>query len=314
MLVAPEKYVDFAGEASKRSRWVLLALLVASIFGMAAYLAARAGAWPWDRLRELNVVQKCVNSAKGASSATCTADEIDSSAEMFWRWRYIDFDTNERIQEASPRDKPELFRAVIAARQQLDDQVEHHIQHQRDVIMDRTAIMTAPFLGFSFDVNDLGVVATVTFLSLLLVLMLSLRRERENIQILRAHVGDEAKREALALVSMRQVFTIVAGPDNGTPRKPNRLLANLDSLFLAFPLVVEGLITWMDISTLKIGEILSASGTIFLTITEGCGVVGSLALVALCVREQRRLRRELAPERWFDRPNGVPLARVAEVA
>jgi len=297
MPISLEHYVEAAGASSKRSRWVLLALMTASIFGMAGYLSAREGAWPWDRLHELDVVEKCVNGTNPKLTA-CTPKEVEAAAEMLLRWRYADAPPILDIEHAPESKKSEMLGRLVKERPDLASEVEHHIEHQRDSIMDHTAVLTAPFLGFSFDVNDLGFVATATFLPLLLVLGLSLRREAQNIRKLRAYAkttGSLATAEDLIL--MRQVFTIV--PPKDDERHPVLdVVSWLNSLLLLLPLAVLSLIMLMDFSTISIGQALSSTGVAFLTTVELVGVIGAFGLIVWCVFEQRGLRGELLHARW----------------
>jgi len=295
-----DHYVESAGEASKRSRWVLLVLIVASIFGYAGYLAARPESWPWHRLELLNLTLRCAD-VNNKRHADCSDTEASQAGELLLRWEYIKSPVQTvKELEQSPVD--------VAA-------LKHHIEHQRDSIMDKIANQTVPVLGFSFDVNELGKIASATFVAMLLVMLLSLRRERQNVQLLRSRaildaVEDKDSRapgklrlsEARDLIYMRQVFSIVSNVN--TEQKPGlvlRLASKVHFVLVWLPIVVEGHIISMDIGTMGIGNALSSDSTRSLLYWEGIGGLVCILLAALCNVQQHKLDKEFEPAKWIVR-------------
>jgi hypothetical protein len=62
------------------------------------------------------------------------------------------------------------------------DQVRTYVDQLRQIQLERIVMIHVPFLGMSFDVNDLGVLGGLTFVILLLLFYYSLNRERINLR------------------------------------------------------------------------------------------------------------------------------------
>lgn len=195
-------YIAAAGDASKRSRWSLLVLIVSSIFGYASFLSARSEAWPWHRLGLLETTRRCMD-INAPDHALCTDGDANRAGEFLVRWEYV----NTRAKTVA-----ELSKLAVDT-----TSLKHHVEHQRDIIMDRITSQTVPVLGFGFDANDLGKIATLTFMVMLFVLLLAIRRERQNVQLVRRRAQERSQTsggqvsldQVRALIYMRQVFSII---------------------------------------------------------------------------------------------------------
>lgn len=287
------RYIESAGDASKRSRWVLLVLIVSSVFGYASYLSSRTEAWPWHRLELLNTTIRCIQKHDNPH-IPCTRREVEAASAFLTRWQYTD-------TEAHTVD--ELARLDIDV-----NALDHHLLHQRDIIMDRIASQNVPILGFTFDVNDLGKIATMTFVILLLVLLLALRRERQNVELLRNRAikiaggsNTAALAEARDMIYMRQVFSIIADP-NPKRRFFKRALLSIGSKLhigiVWVPVWVEWKIFRMDLGTMGIGEALNSSSTTFLLAWELIGGGFSIVLALLATLEQWGLDKDFDRSKW----------------
>ena len=117
--------------------------------------------------------------------------------------------------------------------------------------VDSFLVVRVPFFGFSFDVNDLGLLGGIAFLVILGSFRFCISREVDNLRL----SFDEAHRlrrlkEFYNLLAMRQVFTV--------PRTPyiNRtvFLRITPKLICWLPLLVHLSVTWNDIRTGWIGK------------------------------------------------------------
>ena len=110
--------------------------------------------------------------------------------------------------------------------------------------------------GITFDINDLGLFAGITFPLLLLWLIVSLRREAENMRALFAETSDDELPAVYRLISMTQVFSV---PPKITdkPTFAASLWKLPKSLLFVAPAGVQTAMAWLDWSTLPWGRTLN---------------------------------------------------------
>jgi hypothetical protein len=139
-------------------------------------------------------------------------------------------------------------------------QAREYLKNLEASLVERTITVAVPFLGVSFDVNDLSLFASITFLLLLSLLLFNLIREEENLTMLFESLSDEELPAAYRVLSMTQVFTIPPalsakrGMFSALVEPTWRWVARL--LFLT-PLIVEAFVLSNNRSTLNTGQAVS---------------------------------------------------------
>jgi len=147
-------------------------------------------------------------------------------------------------------------------------------------------IIRAPFLGFTFDVNDLGIIASIGFLMILTLYRFFLARELENLGL----SFNEAKSMGFAelykfytLLMMRQVFTIPQS-DN---KSPSYFRQHVPKMLTWLPVLILVLIVVDDLSTFSIGTDIN---NLHAVLSVGCGIFGTAWCIWLALTITLRLR------------------------
>jgi len=152
----------------------------------------------------------------------------------------------------------------MTAKDRLDSLIKSQI--------DREVYVTVPLLGVGFDINDLSLLAGVTFLFLLLWFRFSLWREEENVRILFQESPKELLPDVYTQLAMSQVLTV---PPHGDKSNEGFWDA-LPSVLFWTPVAVQFLICVNDLVSLGKGLVINPE----LAIGE---VVGGWLLLGLLV-------------------------------
>jgi hypothetical protein len=129
-----------------------------------------------------------------------------------------------------------------------------------------------PFFGFSFDVNDLGLISGLGFTVILVLLRFSIRSEIVSLKLSFKAAAAEAKKDPTRLalfydlLAMRQVLTMphVEDSTKGWVEPGSLILQALSKLLCFVPAVIYTLVAFHDFSTLSIGGVLDRTRTIYL--------------------------------------------------
>jgi hypothetical protein len=128
-----------------------------------------------------------------------------------------------------------------------------------------------PFFGFSFDVNDLGLLSGLGFMVILVLLRFSIRSEIVSLRLSFKAAAAEAKKDTAQfarfydLLAMRQVLTMPHVEDQKGWAEHRPVVLQALSKGLCFvPTVIYTLVAFHDFSTLKIGGVLDPTRTIYL--------------------------------------------------
>jgi hypothetical protein len=234
--------LELAKESSDRSRSVLLFTQVACIIIFVAASHETSFGWTFTRL---HMVQAAV-------------------------W-YIDCVDQKPVLDQSKHDncylvdgtEPFTPKQLAQGKQYLQylkltpEQAHRNLQNLQDSVVNRTMNVSAPLLGFTFDVNDLGLLGGLSLLFLVLWLYFSLRREEENVRTLFQGTWNDPSM-VYRLASMTQVLTIPPEQNDRFARK--FLLGAVLRLLYVTPLLVHGLVLWRDRASWAEGE---AYGQVF---------------------------------------------------
>jgi hypothetical protein len=242
-----QDYLDASSDASKRTRLITIIMVVASVLVLAGLLNSLESDWMLLRLRNPNYPAKKIPFPDKGKFNT-------------------DPEYTQAIEDIQKR-RGELATAIAKS------------------YVDNSLVIHVPFFGFSFDVNDLGLLGGLSFLVILGCFRFFLSREVDNLHI----SFDEAKRlgklpEFYTLLAMRQVFTV---PDTQQITR-SKFLLYTPKVICWFPLVVHIVVTWNDIKTGNIGNLLSEPRYAFSIISE---ILIAIGLVILSVMVTKRLVR-----------------------
>jgi hypothetical protein len=291
MDAATLRSLELAKESSDRARSVLLFMQVACIIVFMAAWHEAPFSWTYSRLRLVQAAAWYYNCAEkrhpeeGAPSPESIHEnchfipgaqpfsdaEIREGEEFVRNWKFTPAQTTRQLQEL------------------------------QDSLVRNTMNVTVPLLGFTFDLNDLGLIGGLSLFFLLAWLYFSLRREEGNVRILfDSQTGSDAA-EIYRLACMTQVLTIppeqhdrkVTEP-HVVPRKVSRLIlrGTLRLLFVT-PVGVQGFVLWLDRSTWTKGTLINED-FVRQEFLCGCVLLGLLAILTLlCWR-----RASATNKRW----------------
>lgn len=108
-----------------------------------------------------------------------------------------------------------------------------------------------PFFGVAIDVNDIGFIGGFAFVIVLVMFDLSLRRERENLNVAFEYASRTRQLRALYdLLAMHQLFT---APQRRADARRG-LTALLPKLICLLPFIVQAAVVGHDIATNAVGD------------------------------------------------------------
>lgn len=207
-----EKYVEAAKAASDRSRSVLLVLIVGSILTFAAFWNSRQAGWLTQRLRLARIgLQLCHQAPAGSQVGYQQGEGLPPGPDFSI--------TNPLYQWLPPADKDLVPRASQYYEERhflCCENLRAEVQELEKINTGAIEFIHVPFLGFSFDVNDLGMLAGIAFVVGLVWLRLSLQGEFRSVketfaQAQRLTNGYSELAFAYQLLGMYQVFTRLPG-------------------------------------------------------------------------------------------------------
>lgn len=248
-------YLEASTDASKRTRTVTIVLVVASILALTALLNSLQSQWMHRRMLRLADIHGSYTQSKLGPYPTKAPSQSDADYQhevKIYENRYV-----------------ELVSAVEKA------------------YVDTSFCVKVPFLGFTFDVNDLGILAGIGFVVVLGCYRFFLSREIDNLRLSfeeAEKMGIRELREFYILLAMRQVFTV---PQTGYITR-SWFLVSAPKLLTWCPLVVYFSITIHDFLTSGIGGSIDKTRNLVLLIYE-CAFV--LILLWLSFSVTRRLLR-----------------------
>lgn len=257
-------YLEACSTASSHTRTMVIALLVGSILALASVRHTMEARWMHERLKQLrDPAGPYVTRELGEAPPPPGSDPLE-------RARYM-------------RRYEQLSNALTTA----------------DV---ESFLVRVPFVGFTFDVNDLGLFAAAGFTILMTLYRFYLAREYDNLKLAfseAAHVSDEELESFYKLISMRQVFTVPKS-DSGTP---TRFRKAITSAITWLPLPVLIYVSADDLTTTNIGTVLNHSATLTVLLAEALGIA-CIAWLALRISLRHSALDALWDKAWSDIVSG----------
>jgi hypothetical protein len=299
-------YLEANGQASARTRYLIVVLIVASVLTAVGvlnslqeswmsrrigllrssdspYLVKYIGQYPsrtdydkrWQEayVRDLGTYDSYQQSIPQAAGSACKPCPTRPGQNWFTtqpnpEWYF------QRANEEYERDKGLYERRYLA-----------FLSGASTALVDNRFFVRVPFLGMTFDVNDLGMLSGVGLVSILLLLWFSSGTELEN---LRSSFTETQKLKCLAefyrLAAMRQVLTI--------PPLPGRQIRWFE-VWLAKPVyfLAPGVYLWLLIQDLNTNWIGKQLDTIRMRVLIGSELFFLIAIVALAIQSFLRSRQ-----------------------
>ena len=163
--------------------------------------------------------------------------------------------------------------------------------------IDNAMTVRVPFFGVAFDVNDLGLMGGIGFVTILMLLRFSLRTEIASLRIafkaaVRETAGDPPRLEAFYdLVAMQQVLTFPQMRDerSGWSIKRPHLLRAVPKLICFLPVVVYTMVAVNDYQSQHVANVINPLHTRILLAYTGVLWVLILGLASWCFARLMRI-------------------------
>ena len=209
--------LEYAKEASERTRKVIVLLMIASIITFIAWWNEYQHGWTQDRMHEAQDALQmiCEGTPSSTDGAKWAADSCVPRAE---------------VQPLSDERK-QVLKEYLSDWRFSRKQLERHIQDLQDQMVSGVLKINMPFFGLTSDVNDLGILAGIAFLILLAILLFTIWREEQNVfELFQLARKSGELPHILDLFSMTQVFTI-------PPQTPKRVAQLVTAVIYSMPVL-----------------------------------------------------------------------------
>lgn len=194
-----KEYVDACEQSAKRTRWVVIVLVVACVLVFTGFYNSLNNAWMLQRIR-------------AAYNPYSTFVEKKLNPEMNPAFKV-------KIHEKIPQDefREEFQKALVRS------------------YIDNTYFIRAPFFGIAFDINDLGLIGGGSLIAVLVLLRFCLSSEIRNLTFsFREATQHEKLYPFYHALAMHQVFTVPSMRNQIT----GRLLRIAPKLVYLLPVVI----------------------------------------------------------------------------
>lgn len=251
-------------------------------------------------MKDTDFLQQYVEAAKESTTRTrqILLVMIISSILVFAAcWNSLEGSwVNSRLRQA---------RAAVGVNKSMDVPLEksYQLMWLQRIRSEQVSQLHVPFLGISFDVNDLGMLGGVAFVVLLTWVNYSLWHQSHNMRL----AFDLAKeldakdvksgRESNRLLyytyqnlAMHQVLTIPPMPESMRMEGNDdvSIWLKISKVLYALPLVVQTFVVAHDWSTVDLARPVSESGTLSILVVEHLFWGLTLALTIICFRMWRK--------------------------
>lgn len=249
--------IKAAKESSDRGRWVLLAMQVACIVVFVAAWHELPEDWTFTRLQTAQAAVWLLDCGPNHPEQVLDPTKAtDSAGRPHENCHYMGSDGKPTINPFSDQEL-KSGRKFLAEWKLSPSEARKQLDELQNSLVERAMNVSVPFLGISFDINDLSLLGGAAFLLLLVWFYYSLNREEINISDLFKNVSDQELVETYQLISMTQVLTIPPRLDERKRRK----WEGVASLLFFTPILVQGFVLGLDGRTLIRGIIINQSFT-----------------------------------------------------
>jgi hypothetical protein len=261
--------LSYAEESTKRTRWIVFIMQLGVILVMASV-------WQQSDLNWLSL--RLTASQRAVRYLECEPENAYASG----RYPETMLRTAPKLHESTqitPEVLDDLYSCIAnplneverkQARTFISDwgyslsQAKQHVNILQQAVNAREMGISVPVLGITFDVNDLSVIAGLTFSVLLSWFFFSLKRQHKNIRRIFI-IGRESKNgetsdlcKAYHLLAMSQVITIPPGRTTDSRNVPLlRRLSRLPNLIMWTAATAQLIVVIDDFETMEGGDYLS---------------------------------------------------------
>ena len=251
------EYIRTARDSALPPRVLLFVVVLMSIVSFFSCWNSRPSAWPTARIRAIRSACEILDSNRPVSDIP--VDDLQ---------KYIAIrETTGMVTQEEKENLREILRTLETARTET------------------IRIVRIPFLGVTFDINDLGLFSGIAFVLGLTMFRYSLHRELQNIQLAfgKAEQLDRNNPDhpcfhqahCFDLMSMGQVAQVP--PSRATTGATPAHWRHATKVGLFLPILVQCYLLINDLSTYRQGMAMSTNATLFVLI----GSTASLLLIAV---------------------------------
>jgi hypothetical protein len=238
------KMLEAAADSAKRGRALIFVITFGSIIAFAAAWKALPFSWSQSRVRAV------IAAVDYLQDETAKAGNQQARTQIaLRRQKMLGLGDNkeawvEHLKQGEQYVQSHGFVDVPHARTFLDA-----LERER---LETVVRVHLPIVGITFDVNDLGMIAGMSFIALMFALRLVLRRELENVKIVFRRARESAMSDyAYELLAMTQVLMIP--PRLKSEPASGRFWSRTPMLLIWFPCLVQGMLFVTDASTIRLG-------------------------------------------------------------
>lgn len=239
-----KQYIDASAGSADRARFVLLVMVTASVLALLAMWNSRQGNMTIMRLAVATHAQKFYDPADAAGRTILPDDKVRPL-----------FTTQEEF------DSTKHFMKQARTRFANLDHLKKYVESLERTRTERIINVSVPFFGIVFDINDLGMLAGISFFITLLLFRFSLFRELRNVRLVFKQASTVEQLElCYNRLAMQQVLTspppldlMLAGENEweGALRLRGLFWDHVSKLLYVLPLVAHAFIFWNDWNTIS---------------------------------------------------------------
>jgi hypothetical protein len=266
-----QDYLDATSTAAARTRWVTVVMMVTCMFVFAGLLNSLQSQWMGERIREIG------RNPHGS---------------------YVQTNVGPTPTSRDPKD---------AAWVTYDQHVDAFYYHLVHAYIDNAFVIRVPVVGFTFDINDLGLIGGLAFVAIMVMLRFSLTREVDNVR----ESFDAATRmnvlsDFYTLLAMHQVFTV---PHSNELRR-TKFLVYLPKAVCGLPFLLQACVAGYDLYSSQLGFEVSWNRAFLMVVADFVALVLIGSLTPMAVKRLLTLDR-IWQDAWQNvqatgRPIGAP--------
>lgn len=203
----------------------------------------------------------------------------------------------ERLQKAGDPTNPYVIQKLGFEPKKSDPRYINFHSSLSRAYVENALTVRVPFFGVAFDINDLGLLSGIGFVTILLMLRFSLRNEIVSLRLAfkaAMEVGKNNPKQLdtfYDLMAMRMVLTLPNMEDDSIGWKVSRseTLQSISKWICFFPLFAYSLIAYQDYTTQDIGNAISEIRTFYLLIYTGAFWLAIFVLSIWCFQKLRKI-------------------------
>ncbi|MBI3881549.1 MAG: hypothetical protein HY301_15990 [Verrucomicrobia bacterium] len=283
----PDSYIKATIDAGARSRVLVFALLTASVAFFAGAWKSRPGSWEDTRLemaRDGYLYWEAVVNKESTTNREISLSITGSNSGGYSTNFY-------KPVEPPPRKRIDQIRRYLLETRKITTQEE--AKHYYDDLMkeriETVMHVKVPIFGVQFDINDIGIMAGLTFAVILTMLTVSLDREVKNLRLVFEKIRNgntDDQRAVFDILSMNQVLNV---PPVIGECHTRDFWSGLMKSFLVLPIAIQGGICAIDLNTLLVGVVQNETATATLLLLEGLFLGMIVVLTMHCFSMVKRI-------------------------